>query len=226
MRKFHVISLFAAFMLLFTSCIGLSIDIRMNRDGSGKLTMEYRISRAIDSIGALDGNKDMPAIPVSRSDWERTINRVPGAKLTSYSSGQKGYDTITTVEIQYDNTGALLALLSFDNSNAAVKPVSNQNTLDLILNDGSLASNYTNPDSSMYDASMIEFARTMFADYNFSISFSAQDNSTLTFTDKNGNEKLKPSSVEAVTGGRRVSMSIGIMDLIESKEEICVRFRW
>jgi hypothetical protein len=31
------------------------------------------------------GNESMPAIPVGKTDWERTVNKIPGAKLISYS---------------------------------------------------------------------------------------------------------------------------------------------
>ena len=218
--------LLIAVILTFTSCLGMSIDIQMNRDGSGKLTMEYRVSRALDSLGALDGNKDMPAIPVSRADWERTIQRVSGAMITSFSSRQSGQDTITTVVLEYSNIDTLLALLSPDFSNAPILAEKNQNSISLILNDSSLDSNDTNKNSAQYDKELIELARTMFEGYNFSISFSAPGNSTLIFTDGNGKEQNKPSTVDAVTNGKRVSMSIGMMELIESREGFGVRLNW
>ena len=224
MKKFHAILLIS--LLLFTSCIGLSIDIQMNRDGSGKLTMEYRISHAIDSLGALDGNKDMPAIPISRIDWDRTIQRIPGARLASFSSVKKGNDTITTVAVQFNNTDTLLALLSPESTGAPIIAEKKQNIITLILNDSSLDSNDKNKNAAQYDKELLELAGTMFEGYNFSISFSAPGNSALTFTDGSGNEVQKPSSVEAVTNGRRVSMSIGIMDLVEKREGLGVRFNW
>jgi hypothetical protein len=69
-------------------------------------------------------------------------------------------------------------------------------------------------------------ARTMFSDYKFSISFSAQGNSTLTVTDGFGIEINPPAAAEVVTQGRRVSMTTGIMDLIEFSNGLGVIFRW
>ena len=217
MKKNFMILLIAS--ILFTSCIGLAIDIRMNRDGSGKLTMEYRISQTLDSLGTLDGNREMPAIPVSRSDWEKTVQRISGAKIASYSRRQSGQDTVMTVTLEYDSIDTLLTLLSPEASSAPITASKNQNSINLILNDGSLDLNDT-------DKELMELARKMFTGYNFSIGFSASGNSTLAFTDGNGSEINKPSSVEAVTGGRRVSMSIGIMDLVENREGLGVRFSW
>ena len=224
MKKFHVILLISLF--LFTSCIGLSIDIRMNSDGSGKLTMEYRISHTLESLGSLDGNKDMPTIPVSRLDWDRTIQRVPGSRIASFSSRQKGQDTITTVVLEYNNIDTLLTFLSPESSSAPIMTSKNQNSINLILNDSSLDSNDTNKNNAQYDEELIELARTMFTGYNFSLIFSAPSNSTLAFTNGTGNEIPPPSSVKAITSGKQVSMSIGIMDLLESREGMGVKLNW
>jgi len=183
-------SILIAVLFAFTSCLGLSIDIQMNRDGSGRLTMEYRISRTLETLGALDGNAEMPAIPVSRSDWERTAERISGAKIVSFSSSQKGQDTISVVALEFDNPAALLALLDPDSSRASITTNNNQNRFSLILNDGSSGSKY----SDDYET-MMELARMMFSDYSFKMSFTAPGNSTLTFTNGKGNEIPQPPPV-------------------------------
>jgi len=64
-------------LLLFNSCIGLSLDIQMRRNGSGRLLMEYRVSRMAEAIGRLDGNENWPIIPNGRADFERTLRGFP-----------------------------------------------------------------------------------------------------------------------------------------------------
>jgi len=220
MKKTKYVILLAV-IFTFTSCIGLSIDIQMNRDGSGRLAMEYRISRSLETLGALDGNAEMPAIPVSRADWDRTIARVTGARVVSFSTNRQGQDITSTVVLEFDKPDTLLAILDPYSSRAAVTTENNRNSLNLILNDSSLNSNY-----SEYDETLMELARMVFADYNFSISFSAPGNSTLRFVNGKGGEIQQPPSTEAVLTGRRVSMSIGIMDLIEMPDGIGVKFFW
>ena len=213
--------LLITFIMTFTSCIGMSVDIQMNKDGSGKLTMEYRVSRIFDSIGALDGNNRTLSVPISRLDWERSIERVNGIKIDSFSVIQKGTDNISTVVLEFDNFGALLAVIDPESKISAITQQNNHYSLDFILN-----GNSATIDFSKYDDVLIEYARTLFSDYNFSMSFSAPGNSSLKFTDGSGNEIPSPSIAESVQSGRRVSMSIGIMDMLELTDGLGVRFNW
>ncbi|GHT76702.1 hypothetical protein FACS1894124_8630 [Spirochaetia bacterium] len=68
------------------SCIGMSADITIRRNGSGVLALEYRMSRELESLGKLDGNERWLPIPVGKADFERTTDRIPGLALKSFSS--------------------------------------------------------------------------------------------------------------------------------------------
>jgi len=217
MKKIKLLFLLTAAVTLY-SCLGLAVDIQMNKDGSGKLTMEYRVSRAIESLGVLDGS-EKPVIPVGRSDWERSIELIPGARIASFSSNQKDNDIITSVVIQFDNPAALLMILDPGNSRSSASL--NNNSFNFILNDKSSAMDF-----SEYDESLMELARMMFAEYNFSLSFTAPANSTLTITDKDGHAAALPAQSEVVSTGRKVSMKMGIMELIEMKNGLGVKINW
>jgi hypothetical protein len=213
------------FVLMFTlnSCIGLSLNIQMNKDGSGKLTMEYRVSKLINDLGALDGNESMPSIPVGRADWEKTVERVPGAKLTSYSQKEEKQDTVIKVVIDYKDEQALLALLDPNGEKTSIKRQGQSGKLDLILLDGS-ASNSV--DFSMYDEELLDMMRVFAEGYNISVSFSGPGNSTLTVTDGKGNVVPVQSSAQTTLSGKKVSYSIGIMDLLDIKNGLGLQFSW
>jgi hypothetical protein len=213
------------FILLLTlnSCIGLSLNIQMNRDGSGKLTMEYRISKMINSLGALDGNESMPSVPVGRADWERTVERVPGARLASYSSVEEKQDTVIKVVIDYKDEQALLLLLDPFGEKVSINRQGQSGKLDLILLDGSASNSI---DYSNYDQELIDLMRVFADGYNFSISFSGQENSTMIVTDGAGNTVPAQSSAQTVLSGKKVSYSIGIMDLLDIKDGLGLRFTW
>ncbi|MCL2805675.1 MAG: hypothetical protein FWD26_07035 [Treponema sp.] len=211
MKKLTYVLFISVLLLTFNSCIGLSIDIQMNRDGSGRLTMEYRISRMIENLGALDGNEKWPTIPVGRADWERTIQRINGAKIVSFSSRERGQDTITNIVLEYDSEKTLLAILDPSGKRSSI----NDNRFEYIMLDDSPVN---------YDAALMEMAKNMFADYNFSISFSAPGNSTLTITDAQGKPAAPPPKAQIVPAGRRVSMSIGIMELLNIPNGLGVIF--
>jgi hypothetical protein len=209
------------FILLLTldSCIGLSLDIQMNKDGSGKLTMEYRISKMINNLGVLDGNESMPSIPVGRTDWERTINRIPGAKLASFSSVEERQDTVIKVGIDYKDEQALLSLLDPFGEHSSIKRQEQSGRFDLIiLNDST--------DRSMYDDDMLDLMRVFAEGYNISISFSGPGNSTLAVTDGKGNVVPAQSGAQTVLSGKKVSYSTGIMNFLEIDNGLGLRFSW
>ena len=193
------------------------MDIQMRKDGSGRLVMEYRISRMAETLGRLDGNENWPIIPVGRADWERTIARNPGIRLVSFSSGEETRDSVTKVTLEYDNAEALLKFLDPSESRASLHMENQSGRLNIILNE---------PVSSQYDEDLFALMRNVSGGYNFSISFSADGNSVLEITDGMGRSAPVPDSAEIVPSGRKVSLSIGIMDILAVPDGLGVIFSW
>jgi hypothetical protein len=200
------------FLIIFNSCIGLSMDIQMRKDGSGKISMEYRVSGMAEAIGKFDGNENWPIVPVGRADFERSIARIPGIRLVSFSSGEKQQDVITSVTLEYNNTQALLKFLDPTGTRTSFS----EGRLDIILHSG----------SQDFDADLLDLVRKVSAGYSFAISFSAEKNSTMTVTDSYGNEIKPPSDSQFVQSGRKVSWSTGISEIFSLTNGLGVSFRW
>jgi len=217
MKKSGILLIALPFLFLLNSCLGLSMEIQMRRNGSGRLVLEYRVSRMAETIGRLDGNENWPIIPVGRADFERTIARIPGLRLVSYSSREGAQDVVTNVTLEYDNTDALLRFLDPSGTRASLSTDNQSTRLDIILNE---------PVSSNYDEDLLKLVRQVSAGYGLSISFSAEGNSALSFTDGEGTASQAPAAALTVTSGRKTSMSIGIIDLLEIREGLGVSFSW
>jgi hypothetical protein len=218
-KKAIYVSLLLIILPLLNSCIGLSVNIQMNKDGSGRLAMEYRISKMINNLGALDGNESMPTIPVGKTDWERTVNRIQGAKLVSFSSVEEKQDTVIKAVIDFQDDQALLALLDPIGKNTSISRQDQSGKLDIVLLDDSV-------DYADYDEEILDMMRIFFAGYDISISFSGHRNLTLAVTDYNGNVIPPQANAKTVLSGRKVSYSIGIMDLLDIKKGLGLRFVW
>jgi len=218
-----ILPLLASVVCLFNSCIGISMDIQMNRDGSGKLTMEYRISNMLDSLGSFSGNESLPTIPVGRQDWERTAERIPGMKLTSYSKRETAQDTIISANLDFSNPNALVSFLTSSytggssGENISINHNGNTGSFDFII--------FNQPDAE-YDTNLISLFQSVFNDYDLSISFSAPGNSTMTITDGKGNTIPAPASAATVSSGRRVSMTMDVFNIINLPQGLGVKFNW
>jgi hypothetical protein len=203
-------------LLAFSSCLGLSADFQMRKNGSVKLIMEYRFSRTAENIGRLDGNERWQIIPVGRADWERTIARVEGMKLSSFSSRNDSRDVVNNVTLEFANTTALLKFLAPDGKGASINSSNGSNTFNII---------FTEP-SPEINADLLELMQQVSYGYKLKISFSAEKDSALSFTDGLGKAISPPENAEAVLKGKKVSFLIDTGELLKLKDGLGVEFKW
>ena len=213
MKRYLLLSIGAVF---FSSCLGVSADITIKADGSGKIALEYRVSQALESIGRLDGNEKMPAVPAGRIDFERTVSRIPGLKLSRYSSkeirsdsGSK--DLVTKVTLDFKDTSALLAFLDSTGSRAAMVQEGQGALLRLNLLDTS--DGVSNPD-------LLSLLQEVSSGYEFAITLNLPRNAALTTI---------PASIpaaKAVSSGKKATFSIGMGELLGMKDGVALEIRW
>jgi len=197
--------------LVFSSCIGISADITINADGSGKIDLEYRVSQSLESIGRLDGNENKPAVPVGKTDFERTIARIPGLKLSKYTSkdvpnASGGSDLVTKATLDFASTAALLAFLG---SEGTLTQEGAGSLLRLTILEPSKVSN----------SELLSLLRENSEGYDFSISFSLPRNASI---------EMVPSvpAAKLISKGKKVSFSISMGDLLSLKEGLVLEIRW
>jgi len=202
--------------VVLNSCLGVSAFITIKADGSGNIALEYRVSQALESMGRLDGNEARPAVPVGRADFERSVSRIPGLRLSKYSSkdlrsASGGGDLVTSVVLDFKDTAALLAFLDSTGSRAALVQEGTGQLLRLTLLEPS--GGITNPD-------LLALLREISGGYEFNISFTLP---------KNADIKMIPETVPAAkleTGGKKVSFSIGMGELLSLKDGVGLEIWW
>jgi len=215
-----------AALTLMNSCLGVSADISIRADGSGTIALEYRVSQMLESLGRLDGNEHWPAIPVGKADFERSMARIPGLRLSSFSAkdvphSSGGRDLLTKAVLEFKDAAALLAFLdSTGNSSAGGRRASlvqenrnaqTVNVLRLIVLD---------PSDDLMNADLISLLRDVSAGYEFSISVSAPKNATISTI---------PSSVPAAritSHGKKVSCALDMKDMLELNQGLALEIAW
>ncbi|MDR1058410.1 MAG: hypothetical protein LBL43_02575, partial [Treponema sp.] len=121
------------FLLTLCSCIGVNSDVFLKPDGSGTITLEYRISRILEGLGRQDGNERWLTIPVGKADFERTLERLPGIKMLSFSSREEGPDLVVMVKMEFKNMEALLRFFDSTGNRAVCTLEGGVNRLVLTL---------------------------------------------------------------------------------------------
>jgi hypothetical protein len=223
MKRIAYCLLFAS-LALMTSCLGASADIVMRADGSGSVTLEYRVSQMLESMGRLDGNEHWPAIPVGKADFERSVARIPGLRLSSYSakevprryskppsSGNKlgDKDLLTKVKLDFKDTAALVAFLDSAGSHASLVQENGKSTLRLVLLD---------PSKDAIDADLLSLLQEVSAGYEISVSFTAPKGAALSV--------IPPSVSAARTVGKKVSFTIGTGELVSLRDGLTLEMSW
>ncbi|MDR2943352.1 MAG: hypothetical protein LBV17_12265 [Treponema sp.] len=203
-------------LFAFSSCLGLSADFQIRKNGSVKLALEYRFSRTAENIGKLDGNERWQIIPVGKADWERTADRVDGMKFSSFSSRNDSRDIVNKITLEFSNTDAMLKFLAPGGKRASLNSGNGSSALNII---------FTEPYGAIND-DLLELIQQVSYGYKLKISFSAPKDSTLSFTDGYGKAISPPETAEVVLKGKKVSFSIDTGELLSYKDGLGVMFTW
>lgn len=166
MKKAHrVICITAA---LFTSCIGVKTDITVKRDLSGTARLEYTVSRSLLDSGTLDGNENWPAIPVGKTDFERTVSRIEGLALRSYRERDQGNDRIFEVTLAFDHISALAGFLGANGQQFAYANEDGRHVFTVLFNNKA-ASGET---AQAYGDDLSNLMKKAFSGYRFDFTIS------------------------------------------------------
>jgi hypothetical protein len=118
--------------VLLLSCIGVDSTINISRDGSGTIEVQYRVSEELQSLGELDGNESRPTVPVGELDIRRSVDRIEGLSLESFTEKRQGPERLYTVTLSFTGIDALTAFLNDSLGRASLT----RNSLSLSLSEG------------------------------------------------------------------------------------------
>jgi hypothetical protein len=207
------VSLIALFL---SSCIGVRANITIRNNGTGTIDLEYRISRIAESLGKLDGNEGWPPLPVGRADFERTITRIDGLRLSSFSSRDDEKDRVVKVTVDFSNLEALIGFLDAPGQRARLTREGQKYRISLALGGG----------AQSQDPDLLELMETAFEGYDMELGFSLPRDPTLTLTDGTGQkiDTLPAGNVRA--SGRSVRFSSPMAALLLTKEPVLMEILW
>jgi hypothetical protein len=203
-----------AVLLCLGSCIGVSADIALNADGSGTLTLEYRLSRLLKTLGEQDGNERWYPLPVGEADFERTLARLPGMSLLSFSTKDDGKDVMVTAKTRFADPASLAAFLDAYGEGAVYTKTSNSSRLLLALYEGGKEAN------KELEALFAEAAEG----YSVAIRLALPAEGTLSLLDRNGRPLSAAGEIKAE--GRNLSFALPLAEIFTARDGLSLDFRW
>ncbi|MDR3130319.1 MAG: hypothetical protein LBU18_02105 [Treponema sp.] len=217
MLRFFLRFVFAAAFSLgvLGSCMGISSVISLRRDGSGTISLEYRLSSEMESLGKLDGNAMWPAVPIGRADFERTAARVPGLAVKSFRTFIEKNDVVSRVTLSFAGVDALVRFLDASGGRAFLSTENGVLCLSLLL-----AAEGGGVESGLREL-IDEASRGYFLSMSFSLPSEAE---AILVGEKNTPVDL-PKGWE-LTGGSRVSFSAPIGEALLFDGPLYLEIRW
>jgi hypothetical protein len=216
MEKKVFLLLFAA--LLFSSCVGASMEIVLRQDGSGTIALEYRLSRELESLGKLDGNENWPPIPVGKADFERSAARIEGLSLRSFSERASAADRVYQAKFDFSSLEALVMFLDSSGQRASLSREEGRNRLVLSFNDS----------AGRFDADpeLLELAAAAFEGYALDFSIALPRAPELRMPNGSGGFAESPPAGTALAQGSRVSFSAAMADLLAAQRPAELEILW
>jgi hypothetical protein len=205
-----------SFLLVFCSCIGVSVDIAFNQKGSGTVAVEYRISKALDALGKLDGNERWNTIPVGKADFERTMDRIPGMKLTSFSSKENKNDLIINAKMEFEDLNSLMFFLDSSGLRSSFSGDAHSGRLFLALNEAKAKNN----------AALEKLIAEISEPYSVKLSMGFPNEGSVKISDGKGVSLNEIPGSVIISSGKEVSCSFPIYSVLSAAEGINAEFRW
>jgi hypothetical protein len=219
-KKIIFLAIIIVLLFLLNSCFGINADIALNNNGSGTILVEYKISNSLDSLGRQDGNERWNTIPVGRADFERTVDRLPGMKLLSFSSRNDGKNLVIRAKMEFQNIEGLLAFMDAGGRRSSFSGDEKSGRIVLTLVDGhDSTQNIQNP-------SLLKLIAGISESYTVSMFMSFPSEGSLAITNNLGNPPALVPGGDINPKGRRVFFSFPLFELLSSTEGINAEFSW
>jgi hypothetical protein len=162
-------------------------------------------------MGALDGNERWLPVPVGRADLERSVARIDGLTLVSYSSREAGADTVHRAEFSFANPRALEAF--FDSSGRQFKADMAQKKIILSF-----------PGSEPRNAEFEKLAREALEGYAFFLALTLPEAPRISWFDQEGKTAVFPGS--CTVNGSVVECGIPMADLVFLGAALTMEISW
>jgi hypothetical protein len=202
MRK---IVLLLAATLLLSSCLAIESRIAIRADGSGTLSLTYRVSQFVADLGRSSADKSVVPLPVYREDFERGLRGVQGVTLKSFRRSVDEKDITISAELSFDSVDSLDRIAAFRDAPAHLTSSGGRHTFSQLVVKGATG------DLSEDTLQMID---TFFDGYAVTLTVEAPS-------------PVQSHSLGALAPDRKqVTYTAPVKDLVASKKDVVFEVSW
>ena len=228
LKQHKLIFVICPVIILFSSCFGINMDITLNPNGSGTVSLEYLVSRSLDSLGKLDGNERWNTIPLGKADFDRTLARLPDLKLLSFSSKEDEKNLKVNAKLEFKNIDGLMAFLDAGGRRSLFSGDADQGRLyfNLAGSSATAGQDLSAPGLTSSTSALNDLLKNIAGSYYVKISVNLSKEGNLKITNNRGFPIAPLPGSEIKSSGKKLSCSIPLYEVLAADSGINLEFLW
>jgi hypothetical protein len=202
----HKIAALCVAALLMVSCVGIDSRLSIRDNGSGTLTLSYRVAQSVADLGLSTAGKPVIPLPISRADFDRSLASTNGkVRLTKFDRSENEKDIMINAELAFDSLEALSQVDAFRDSNLKTSSDGSYQSFSQVIG-RTLTTPLTDESRRMIDA--------LFTGYDLSFTVETP-------------RPIQQSSLGTLSGDKKsVTYKVSVKDVLETKSDLILSLSW
>jgi hypothetical protein len=193
-------------LVVLSSCVGIDSNLSIRANGSGTLSLTYRVSQLIVNLGNPSDGRSVVPLPLSRSDFERSIQTTQGrVRLTRFDRSEDQKDITIRAELAFDSIDALSQMDAFQSAQIRSSTDGGTRTFSELIAKA--------PREPLTDDSL-KMVDAFFGGYNLTFTIEAP-------------QPIKTNNLGTLSAdGRVLTYKTTIGDIVRTKNDIVLSLSW
>ena len=192
-------------VVLLSSCIGIESEILLRQDGTGVLTLSYKISQFMKNIDAGREEKQLP-LPVNEEEFVRTAEGIEGLRLTDIDEREDEENVYIRAELEFDSVDAVNALGRAGQIGISLENQGNTNTFRQVI--------FAGQEGEEITEDSLEMIETFFQGYDLVYAITVPS-------------QVKSHSLGDLSAdGRTVTYTITVPEILKASQPLVLEVDW
>jgi len=192
-------------VVLLSSCIGIKSEILLRQDGTGVLTLSYKISQFMKNIDAGREEKQLP-LPVNEEEFVRTAEGIEGLRLTDIDEREDEENVYIRAELEFDSVDAVNALGRAGQIGISLENQGNTNTFRQVI--------FAGQEGEEITEDSLEMIETFFQGYDLVYAITVPS-------------QVKSHSLGDLSAdGRTVTYTITVPEILKASQPLVLEVAW
>ncbi len=192
-------------VVLLSSCIGIESEILLRQDGTGVLTLSYKISQFMKNIDAGREEKQLP-LPVNEEEFVRTAEGIEGLRLTDIDEREDEENVYIRAELEFDSIDAVNALGRAGQIGISLENQGNTNTFRQVI--------FAGQEGEEITEDSLEMIETFFQGYDLVYAITVPS-------------QVKSHSLGDLSAdGRTVTYTITVPEILKASQPLVLEVAW